>query len=67
MSVVFIYWYWIHIYMILYWISFQHLRDECKLGDFCAPCGRRVGVCRFLKLNICIGYVLPTFGEQKSV
>ena len=28
-------------------MSCQHLGDECKLGGFCAPFRRRVGVCKF--------------------
>ena len=42
-------------------ISCQHLEDECKLKGFCAPFVRRVGVCT---LNICNGYMLPTFREH---
>ena len=45
----------------------QYLGDECKLGGFCAPFGRRVGVCTFLKLYNCNGCILPTFGEHTSV
>ena len=53
--------------MLVLDISCQHMGDECKLKSFCAPFGRRVGECTFLKLYICIGYMLPTFGEHTSV
>ena len=43
--------------MLILDISCQHLGDECKLEGFCAPFGRRVGVCTFLKLYICNGYM----------
>ena len=46
--------------MLVLDISCQHMGDECKLKSFCAPFGRRVGECTFLKLYICIGYMLPT-------
>ena len=60
--------------MLVLDISCQYLGDECKLEGFCAPFGRRVGECTFLKLyssitndlgNICqlniyvgIGYIM---------
>ena len=31
------------------------------------PLGRRVRECTFCNVYICIGYMLPTFGEQMSV
>ena len=51
------------IYILVLYISCQHLGDECKLGGFCAPFERRVGECKILELYICIGYILPTLGE----
>ena len=48
------------IYMLVLDISCQHLGDECKLEGFCVPFGHRVGECTFLKMYICIGYMLPT-------
>ena len=47
------------IYMILD-IAFQHFGDECKLEGFCVPFGHRVGELTFLKICICIGYMLQT-------
>ena len=48
--------------MLVLDISCQHLGDECKLEGFCVPFGHRVGECTFLKMYICIGYILPTIG-----
>ena len=48
------------IYMLILDISCQHLGDECKLEGFCVPFGHRVGECTFLKIYICIEYMLPT-------
>ena len=48
------------IYVLILDISCQHLGDECKLEGFCVPFGHRVRECTFLKMYICIGYVLPT-------
>ena len=41
-------------------ISCQYLGDECKLEGFCVPFGHRVGKLTFLKIYICIGYMMPT-------
>ena len=46
--------------MLILDISCQHLGDECKLEGFCVPFGHRVVECTFLKMYICIGYVMPT-------
>ena len=48
-------------------ICCQHLGDICQLEVFCAPFGCRVRECPFFNVVICIGYMLPTFGEQMSV
>ena len=51
--------------MLVLDISCQHLGDECKLEGFCVPFGHRVGECTFLKIYICIGYMLQlTFIPQ---
>ena len=54
--------------MLVLDISCQHMGDECKLKSFCAPFGRRVGECTFLKQYICIDYMLTTrspYGDNK--
>ena len=50
----------LNIYTLVLDISCQHLGDECKLEGFCVPFGHRIGECIFLKMYICIGYMLPT-------
>ena len=45
----------------------QHLGDICQLEVFCAPFGGRVRKCTFCNEYICIGFMLPTFGEYISV
>ena len=41
--------------------------DECKLGSFCSPFGRRVGEYIYFKIYICVGYLLQTIlGEYVS-
>ena len=50
----------LNIYMLVLDILYQHLGDECKLEGFCVPFGHRVGECTFLKMYICIRFMLPT-------
>ena len=47
-------------YRLILDIWCQHLWDECKLEGFCVPFGHRIWECIFLKMYICIGYMLPT-------
>ena len=58
----------LNIYMLVLDITCQQLGDECKLEGFCVPFGHRVGECTFLKMYICIGYMLPTIkGRPKDL
>ena len=50
----------LNIYMLVLDITCQQLGDECKLEGFCVPFGHRVVECTFLKMYICIGYVMST-------
>ena len=45
----------------------QQLGNIRQLEGVCAPFGRGVGECAFSRIYICIGYTLPTFGENVSV
>ena len=57
----------LNIYMLVLDITCQQLGDECKLEGFCVPFGHRVVECTFLKMYICIGYVMSTiFGACVS-
>ena len=46
------------------YVGIGYIMSLGGLKGFCAPFGRRVGVCTFLELNICNGYMLPTFQEH---
>ena len=48
-------------------INCQHLGNICQLEGFCAPFGRGVRKSKFFNIYICIGYLLPTFGEYTSL
>ena len=52
----------------MYWIYIANNWEKCvSLEDVCAPFGRGFGECAFSRIYICIGYTLPTFGENVSV
>ena len=48
------------IYMLILDILCKHLGDECKPEGFCVPFGHRVVKWTFMRIHICIGYMLPT-------
>ena len=39
----------------------------CQLEGICMPLGRRIGEYSFSRIYICIGYTLPTIGDNVSV
>ena len=47
-------------YLVVLDICCQQLRDECKSEGFCVRFGHTVWKCTFIKMHICIGYMLPT-------
>ena len=51
------------IYILVLDISYQQLGEMCQLEGFCAP----RNLVTFGNIYICIGYMLPTFGEYTSV
>ena len=58
-------------YIFVLDICCQHLGNIRQLKGFCAPFGRKVKECTlcniYIYIYICIGYMLPTFGEHMSV
>ena len=54
----------------MYWIYIDNNWGKCvtlSLEGICAPFGLGVGECAFCRIYICIGYILPTIGENVSV
>ena len=47
-------------YLVVLDTCCQQLRDECKSEGFCVRFGHTVWKCTFIKMHICIGYMLPT-------
>ena len=47
-------------YLVVLDICCQQLKDECKSEGFCVRFGHTVWKCTFIKMHICIGYMLPT-------
>ena len=54
-------------YIFVLDIHCQQLGKMCQLEGVCAPFRRGVGECAFSRIYICIGYALPTIGENVSV